>query len=468
MKKEELIKLEKETLVEIIMKLCEQVEELTAEVAELKAQIRQNSRNSSKPPRSDWKPVKMPRPESGMSQGGQRGHKGNYLKIEREADKTIEIKPSICRKCGTVLPDTTGSSIEERQKIDVEIRTIVTKYEQYEVICPCCGEGNRGEFPSDVKSHISYGEGVQSIGVLLTNHANVSYSKTAEIMNDVFEVPISPSTLVNHVNDFASKSEPVLNEIKEQVKQGKTAHFDETSVRVKGKNYWVHTAGNSEATYNTIHPKRGVEGTDDNGVLKDFKGVAVHDCLVQYFGYENALHAVCNAHLLRELQGVIENKGYVWASDMQNHLRNMKKAVDNCIIESKTALPDELLESFADEYDRILALGETECPRDTRQTKQSKSRNLLERFINYRTEINRFTNDFSVPFTNNQAERDIRNAKVKMKVSGGFRSDYGAKNFAKISSVISTAAKQGFSAFKTVSDIFNNSAISVFSHTANC
>jgi len=146
----------------------------------------------------------------------------------------------------------------------------------------------------------------------------------------------------------------------------------------------------------------------------------------------------------------------------------MKKAVDDFKADGQTALPDELLENFADEYDRILELAQTETPRDTGKTKQSKSRNLLERFINYRTEINRFTNDFSVPFTNNQAERDIRNAKVKMKVSGGFRSDDGAKNFAKISSVISTAVKQGFSAFKTVSNIFNNSTISLFSHTANC
>jgi len=237
---------------------------------------------------------------------------------------------------------------------------------------------------------------------------------------------------------------------------------------VNGKNHWLHTAGNSEATYNTVHPKRGCEGTDDNGVLKDFTGVAVHDCLAQYFGYENALHAVCNAHLLRELQGVIENRGYVWASDMQAHLRNMKKAADDFAVDGKSALPDDLLVSFAAEYDRILALGETETPRDTGQTKQSKSRNLLERFIRYRAEITRFTKDFAVPFTNNQAERDIRNAKVKMKVSGGFRSDDGAKNFAKISSVISTAAKQGLSAFKTVSDIFNNSAYSLFSLSANC
>jgi len=447
--REKLEQLEKSELIEIILALQNM-----------------SSKNSSKPPSSDWKSVKMPRPQRGASQGGQPGHKGNFLKIEREADETVELKPEVCKKCGIKLPGASGDAAESRHKIDVEIRTILTKYAQYEVVCPCCGEENREAFPADVKSHISYGEGVQSIGVLLTNHANVSYGKTAEILNDVFEVPVSVGTLVNHVSEFAAKCEPVLDEIKEHVKQGKIGHFDETSVRVNGKNQWLHTAGNSEATYNTVHPKRGIEGTDANGVLKDFTGVAVHDCLVQYFGYENALHAVCNAHLLRELQGVIENKGYVWATDMQTHLRDMKKAVDDFAADGQTSLPDDLLTSFADEYDRILKLGETETPRDATQTKQTKSRNLLERFINYRTEITRFTKDFAVPFTNNQAERDIRNAKVKMKVSGSFRSDGGAKNFAYISSVISTAAKQGLSAFKTVSNIFTNSLKSIFSKPA--
>ena len=457
--KEELLSLEKETLVEIIMSLLERV-------SILEAQIAQNSKNSSKPPSSDWKSVKMPRPQRGASQGGQPGHKGNFLKIEREADETVELKPEVCKKCGIKLPGASGDATETRHKIDVEIRTILTKYAQYEVVCPCCGEENREEFPSDVKSHISYGEGVRSIGVLLTNHANVSYGKTAEILNDVFEVPVSVGTLVNHVNEFAELCEPVLGEIKEHVTKGEIGHFDETSVRVNGANHWLHTAGNREATYNTVHPKRGIEGTDDNGVLKDFTGVAVHDCLVQYFGYENALHAVCNAHLLRELQGVIENKGYVWAADMQTHLRDMKKAVDDFAADGQTALPDALLTGFADEYDRILKLAESETPRDATQSKQTKSRNLLERFIKYRTEITRFAHNFAVPFTNNQAERDIRNAKVKMKVSGGFRSDYGAKNFANISSVISTAAKQGLSAFKTVANIFSHSLKSVFDKPA--
>jgi len=458
----ELEKLEKSELIEIILIQMAQVEALTKRVAELEAQLNQNSTNSSKPPSTDWKQGKILRGSSGANPGGQPGHKGNFLKIEREADEIVNMKPSRCAKCGKELHGTEGSVKEQRNKIDVEIRTKITRYEQVEVECPCCNSINREEFPAEVKSHVSYGEGVQSIGVLLTSYANVSIGKTQKIMNDVLEVPISTGTLVNHTKEFAGKSKPILKEIADCVKSGETANFDETSVRVNGKNYWMHTAGNSEATYNTVHESRGTAGTDDNGVLKEFKGVAVHDCLPQYFKYGNCTHAVCNAHLVRELQGVIDNTGQVWAANMQTLLRDTKKSVDEHKTDGQIALPDNLLQSFASEYDRIIALGEIESPRNPDTRKQSKSRNLLERFIEYRTEIIRFADNFDVPFTNNQAERDIRNAKIKVKVAGCFRSVDGAKNFGKISSVIGTATKQSKSAFKTIGDIFNGSLVSIF------
>ena len=431
--KEELLKLDKEEIVDVlfavIAELTTVVKQQGEKIAELEARLNQNSKNSSKPPSTDWKSGKIPRVSSGANPGGQTGHKGNFLKIEREADEIVTMKPSRCAKCGKELHGTEGRVKEQRNKIDVEIRTKITRYEQVEVVCPCCGNENHEEFPADVKSRVSYGEGVQSIGVLLTGYANVSYGKTQKIMNDVLEVPISTGTLVNHTKEFAVKSESVLTEIADSVKSGETANFDETSVRVNGKNHWVHTAGNSEATYNTVHESRGTGGTDDNGVLKEFKGIAVHDCLPQYFKYDNCTHAVCNAHLVRELQGVIDNTKQVWATDMQTLLRDTKKSVDEHKADGQTALPNDLLVRFNQEYDRILALGEVESPRNLDTRKQTKSRNLLDRFVQYRMEITRFADNFDVPFTNNQAERDIRNTKVKVKVAGCFRSVDGAKNF---------------------------------------
>jgi hypothetical protein len=158
----------------------------------------------------------------------------------------------------------------------------------------------------------------------------VSYDKTQKILNDIFNIPISTGTTVNHVTEFTQKAEPVLNEIPFRLQKESVLHFDETGVNVGSQKHWLHTASSAQATYITAHPKRGQVGTDDNGVLTDFGGVAIHDCWQAYFKYENCSHALCNAHLLRELQGVIENTSQGWAVWMADFLRRLKLVVECC------------------------------------------------------------------------------------------------------------------------------------------
>jgi len=174
----------------------------------------------------------------------------------------------------------------------------------------------------------------------------ISYDKTQKILNDVFDIPISTGTIVNHVSEFTKKAEPVLNEIPTRLQEEAVLHFDETGTSVDTKTHWLHTASSEEATYITVHSKRGQAGTDDNGVLLGFSGVAVHDCWKPYFKYENCSHALCNAHLLRELLGVVENTGQVWAGLMMDFLRRLKLVVERCKAEGMFMLPDCCCESF--------------------------------------------------------------------------------------------------------------------------
>jgi len=470
MKREDLEKLSKDEQVEIILNQQDQILrmqaeilELAAKLADLEARLNMNSTNSSMPPSSDrWLKPQSERKKSGKKPGGQAGHKGHGLKIDREPDEIIALKPAVCGQCNADIRDAEGSVEDSRYKFDVEIRTVITRYDQSEVVCPICGTVNTGQFPDGINSRTQYGEGVRGISVLFTHYAMVGYDKTQKILNDVFGVPIRAGTIANHVKEFAHKSELTLHEIAQRLKNAAILHCDETSVRVKGKKQWLHTASDEDATYNTIHPKRGQEGTDDNGVLKEFTGTAVHDCWKPYFSYANCVHALCNAHLLRELQGVIDNTGQSWAVEMQEMLREIKKVVERYKESDKKELSVYYDKKFSEEYERIIKLGKAENPVKDGEKKRTKSRCLLDRFITYRAEIFRFANDFKVPFDNNQAERDIRNAKVKQKVSGGFRSEEGAKNFGKISSVIGTALKQGLSAFSAVSGIFSGTEISLF------
>jgi transposase len=463
MKREDLEKQSKDELIDMILNMQAQTLALLGKLAEFEARLNMNSTNSSKPPSSDqWKKPQSERKKSGKKPGGQPGQKGYGLKIEREPDETIALKPAVCEKCSADTCDTEGTVVDSRYKVDIEVRTIITRYDQVEVVCPICETANIGQFPESTTSRTQYGEGVRAIGVLFTHYAMVGYDKTQKILNDVFGVPISTGTIVNHVKEFAQKSEPALHEIAQKLKNSALLHCDETSIRVNKKKQWIHTASNGEATYNTVHPKRGQVGTDDNGVLKEFSGTVVHDCLKQYFSYENCVHALCNAHLLRELQGIIDNVGHTWARDMQKLLREMKEIVDRYKGNGKNKLSAYYNKKFAGEYERIVNLGEEENPVEEGQRKRSKARCLLDRFMKYRAEVFRFAEDFRVPFDNNQAERDIRNAKVKQKVSGGLRSDEGAKNFGKISSIIGTAIKQGQSVFGAVSGILSGAVVSLF------
>jgi transposase len=440
--------LEKEELIEL-------VRQLIAENAELKARLNRNSSNSSTP--SSANPNSKPkslREKSGKKPGGQPGHKGCGMSLPHEPDQTITLEADKCVGCGADLQGVDGRVTDTRYKIDFEVKTVVIAYEQTETECPHCGTKTVAGMPDNMTATKQYGEGVDAAVVLLNQYGNVSVDKTAKLMSDLLDMPVSTGTVVNIVNRCAENSGSALEYIAESLKKSKILHVDETGVRTEGKNYWLHTASNAEFTYNTVSQERGREGTDANGILKDFHGTAVHDCLRQYFGYADCLHALCGAHLLRELTAIIENDGFEWAIQMKALLEDMKSTVDQYKGDEKLELSRYYRKKFSERYKEILEMGQSECPR-VKERKQSKARNLLERFIAHKPEITRFSEDFGVPFDNNQAERDIRNAKIKMKVSGGFRSKKGADSFAKVGSIIGSAVKQGKVLLDTVSKLFS-------------
>jgi len=467
MQRSDLEKLSKNELIDIILTLHNQLQVMTQKIADLEARLNLNSKNSSTPPSKNpiWKRPQTQRKKTDKKPGGQTGHKGHGLKIERQPDQIIEHKPEQCKHCQTNLTNLNSTTTNVRYKIDINIQTQLTQHNQTTIICPNCQTQNTKPYPQDLTSTIQYGEGVKAISVLLTHYAMVSYDKTQKILNDIFDIPISTGTIVNHVSEFTQKAEPVLNEIPVRLQEEAVLHFDETGTSVDTEMHWLHTASSEEATYITVHPKRGQAGTDDNGVLLGFRGVAVHDCWQSYFKYENCSHALCNAHLLRELLGVVENTGQVWAGLMMDFLRRLKGVVVRCKEEGFGMLPDCYCTSFSEEYAGIVGLGLVENPLVVGVRKRSKARCLLDRFIVYSGEVCRFAVDFRVPFDNNLAERDIRNVKVKQKVSGGFRSEEGVRNFGKIASIIGTAVKQKKSAYDTISGIITGTVTSLFQNS---
>jgi len=456
MDREQYEKLEKTQLVEIILRMQEELKIYAARIAELESRLNTHSGNSSIPPSKnplDKRKPKSLRPKSANPPGGQKGHKGSGLKLDREPDKILEHKAEVCANCGTDLTGVECVCSNISNVIDVTIAVTITQHRQMMSECPTCGEINEGNMPNEANHAMVYGAGIRAVVVLLSNYACVSMKKISQILKDIFGVPISTGTIANINASFAKMSQPILEEIKAWLLGVPLIQKDETGMNMNGKQWWLHTASTNDVTYMTAHPKRGAEGIDDNIDLEDYVGIILHDFWASYFRYKKCLHAMCCAHLLRELEWVAENCGHEWASKMIELLLEMKKVKEEYLDAEKFELSRYYVNKFARLYNEIIALGEKEAPHKAKSRKQTKQRNLLVRFIKYKNEITLFAHNFNVPFDNNLSERDIRNAKVKDKVSGAFRSESGLKNFAKISSVLGTAKKQGLSAFGTIKNI---------------
>ena len=188
-------------------------------------------------------------------------------------------------------------------------------------------------------------------------------------------------------------------------------------------------------------------------------GIIVHDHFKPYYGLSDITHSLCNAHHLRELKALIEIEKEPWAKRMFRVLLKALEAVQAAKAKGTPVLQARIMRRIMALYDGLVAMGlafhEQQPPLERKpgargQIPRRPGHNLLIRFRDFKDDVLRFATNFAVPFTNNQAEQDIRMMKVKMKISGSFRTMAGAEVFAALRSVISTARKQGWNILQTL------------------
>ena len=462
--------------IELIRSLNKSIEELNAQVKKLEEQKNKNSHNSSKPPSSDGLkkvPASTRRP-SGKKAGAQEGHKGSYLPMAKEPDIVVDHKPTACAHC-PYWDKCKGiaCAAETRKVIDINVEVTVTAHNALEIgRCPLSGEHLRGDFPENINAAVQYGDNLQALVTALNTMGAVSVKRTHEILAGVFNIPISTGTISNIVHRCADAVTTAYDRIRMTVTSVDVCHFDETGTRVEGKLAWVHDASNSEYTYLDVSRKRGYEGMQKCDVLPQFHGIAVHDCWKPYWKYEDVKdHAVCCAHLLRELTGVIENNpDQVWAKHMRKLLQKMKRVRDRAVRAGRNKLSDTYLKQFSQDYDQIIRIGKYQnpLPKPTQKKKgrpkKGKVLALIERLETLKASVCLFINDFTVPFDNNQAERDLRMVKTKTKVSGCFRSEEGARDYLKIMSYVGTAHKHGLNAYDAIRNAFAGNPDYIFQY----
>ena len=462
-------------LINTVAELNQTIDELNQTIKELKEQLNKNSKNSSKPPSSDG--LKKPnkdrslRQKSGKKQGAQDGHDGVYLSVISNPDFIEKHMHSDCDGCPYRDSCLDKACVKEsRHEIDAEVVVNVTEYQLIVVHdCPLQHCEKAGAFPTDIKATVQYGKNLQAMVVAFNTVGAVSINRTHEILSSVFNIPLSTGTIKNMVTRCAEVLKPTYDKIFHTMVNLGLIHCDETGTRVDGKTWWVHNVSDMDFTYLGIHKKRGHLGMDDLGILPLFKGIVVHDCWTSYWKYPDITHAVCCAHLLRELNGVIKNHPeQTWAPEFRDLLLAMKKVRDKALTKGKDEISYYHLHKFDKKYDEIIkiALAENPLPEETTKKrgrkKKSKVLNLISRLESYKASVCLFINNLCVPFDNNQAERDLRMIKVKTKVSGCFRSEEGAQEYLTIMSYIGTAHKHGINAFTAIREALNGNADIIF------
>ena len=408
-----------------------------------------NSRNSSKPPSSDRKlfPKKSTVPGRKKKPGGQRGHKG--FRLEPMDNPTSVEFLEIDRR---TLPDGNWQpgGVEKRQVIDVDVSITVTEY-QSEVLVNQYGETFYAEFPPEVTEPVQYGAGVRATSVYLSQHQFIPQARVQDVFESQFGLKITKGS-VNNFNHYAAeilRTWSFQDWLKRTALSSELLFADETGTNIDRKNFWIHCLCNEKLSFFHVDPKRGSDAMDRMDVLPKYKGRLVHDHWKSYFKYF-CLHVLCNAHHMRELERAYEQDGCDWAKKMAKLLLRIKRETEN----SGGKLTDRQVNYYEKKYRTILITGLQEYPVEDIQKSQSKSRNLLDRLLAYEDETLRFMTDKVVPFTNNNAERDLRMNKVQQKISGCFRTLRGAQDFCLIRSYLSTCRKNDIQPVEALRRLF--------------
>ncbi len=412
----------------------------------LERSTKKNNRNSSIPSSQTEKD------ETALGQSGQHGkgkrENGKMAGNTRVSESVTVTSVTICKICGEDLSAATCTHHERRTKIDIVFEKVVTHVDAEVKSCPNCQSTTQGALPGDMPGPLQYGDGLKAFVINLLVGQMVALSRVQKLITSMMGSVISEATFLKYVWRLHQALEAWEVKTAESLLMAPSINVDKTSFRVDKKNHWIHVYSAGDITLKFLHRRRGKEAMKEINIIPRYSGVIVHDCWGSYLSYDHCEHGLCGSHLLRELVFVIDSNQYAWARNMKRVLQHTCKAVAES---NEKRLDDKAYAKLQKNYRSIITRGEKELPPippkpsgKRGRIAKSDAHNLLERLKKHEASVLLFAKNPHVPFTNNRAERDLRMAKVKQKVSGCFRvSDY-AKAYCRISSYLQTMANKGF------------------------
>ena len=408
----------------------------------LEKKTRKNSKNSSLPP------SQTPKDETAISNSNGKGIKVSGRVSNTRTKETVTIaKVTTCDTCGVPLDETPCHEHERRTKVDIVFEKVVEHIDAEIKQCPNCDATVKGTFPQDMPGPLQYGNGIKAFAIHLIISQMVALNRVQKQISAMIDTVISEATLLKFVWRLHLALERWEADAIVDILQAPSLHVDETSLRVDRKNHWIHVYSSGGTTLKFLHRKRGNEAIVGLDIIPKYSGVIIHDCWASYLSYEHCGHGLCGSHLLRELTFIVDSNQYRWARNMKNLLletcRIVAEREEKCVTDQEYA-------NLQKRYRNILTRGGKELPEIPQKPKgkrgkmaKSDAHNLWERLRKYETAVLLFAKYPYVPFTNNRAERDLRMAKVKQKISGCFRTKQYAEAYCRISSYLQSMAYRG-------------------------
>jgi transposase len=446
-------------------------ERLESRVAELERSAGQNSGNSGKPPSRDSAVERQRQAEerkkkaeaaggTKRSRGKQKGAKGKTLEMTDTPNEVIDHRPEMCAGCGSAFPGISADrGYTRRQVVEVPpVEPVVIEHRSHTYLCECGCETTE-PFPGEARAPVSYGPRARAIVAYLLARQHIPNRRVVEAMREMFGLEISMGAVDSVYAEAGRRLNGFIAALVTLLKSLPVLHVDETSDRLDTKNCWMHVISSSLYTFIHASTTRGEAAIDEMGVLRDYRGVIVHDRLAMYWKLKRAKHATCGAHLLRDLADVaVVATQTAWAAGLAALLVEINNTCHEARRRRWRQLDLSTKRKFSKRYDEFVQMGIAANPERAHRKRnkvERRSYNLVMAFATHKSSILRFMNDLGTPMTNNAAERPLRASKLHRKVSGCFRSVAGAERSAHVRSYLDTTQKNGISAMDALMRLFH-------------
>ena len=411
----------------------------------LERTTRKGSKNSSLPPSQTDKDETAAR--AGTSG---KGTKPNLQTGTGLCKTTVEqtITVEACDTCGADLSDVAPLDRERRVLYDIVFQVVEERVYAEIKECPACRARTKGKFPDNMPGPLQYGIGLQAFVINLLVAHMLSLRRTVELVQAITGLRLSEATCLSYIRRLHDALEPWEKAAAEHLLKSPALHVDETGFRVDARTQWLHVVTDGSLTLKFLHRRRGKEAIEAIGIIPRYTGTLVHDCWAAYLAYDQCRHQLCGSHILRELTFIVDSNGFGWARLMKKLLREACHRINRST--SKT-LSETRRSTVRSRYRTILSYGARELPYIPTRPKgrrgpiaKSDAHNLHARLVKHEDSVLRFMAEPHTSFTNNCGEQKIRMAKVKIKVSGCFRTQAYAIRWCRISSYRSSTAALGY------------------------